>query len=95
MGALVLDDLLRLAEVGAHPQELAVREIDEARVRTAEACGDLHDLVEDSLEPEPGTAEGVEHVDDRRVPAAELPELAGQLVAARHLRHVRPGDLGR
>jgi hypothetical protein len=50
---LILDHFGRLAEVRPHAEDIAVGEIEEARIRPAEPGGCLDDLVENRLEPHP------------------------------------------
>jgi hypothetical protein len=50
---LILDHFGCLAEVRPHAEDIAVGEIEEARIRPAEPGGCLDDLVENRLEPHP------------------------------------------
>ena len=70
--ALILDHFGCLAEVRPHAEDVAVGEIEEARIRPAEPRGRLDDLVENRLEPHPRGAQRAEDVCDRLLPAAEI-----------------------
>ena len=80
MQPLILDDLLRLANIRPHTQQLTLGEIDKAGIRPAQPGSRRDDLIEDRLKPHARPAQRPEHVHHPLVPPAEIVKLPCQLV---------------
>ena len=79
MLTLVFDDLRLRADVSAHAKEIAVRQIDEAAIRSAEPRRRPDDLVENRLEPHPRRAQGPQDVGHGLLTTVQVVQFPNQL----------------
>ena len=95
MKALVLDRFGRPAKACPKVEQPAVvGEMDEATVRAAKLGSRLGDLIENQLEPHPGSAQGPKDACYRLLLATEVGDLSDQLGNAGVGGDVRHGTAG-